>query len=245
MEFIFKTLEMGVAGLILKAILLSLLGILVLICFIVTRRWYRGRYFRRLNERVLVLRSNWGDLVQGRIPPERWRLNRFDSDIVESILLDDIEVAGAADLALLIECLRSSGLFDVRIYEARHSRGWKKCDALVALGRTRAPQAIPALTEALSDSSPQTRIAAVRGLGRIGLGAAAAPLLERLMTGELQVPEHTLKNALANCCRESPSLLLHAVQTATGHAREVLARVLAEVATPALGDELLTLAADN
>lgn len=42
MEFIFRSLQMGVAGIVLKAILLSLLGIVLLIAFIVTRRWYRA-----------------------------------------------------------------------------------------------------------------------------------------------------------------------------------------------------------
>jgi HEAT repeat protein len=216
----------------------------LIISFIVTRRWYRGRYFRRLNERMLAIRSNWEDLIHGRIPPERWRLNRFDSDIVESILLDNIEVAERSELPPLAECLRSSGLLDLRIYEARHAHGWKKRDALVALGRTRAPQAIPVLAEALGDASAQTRIAAARGLGRIGLGAAAVPLLERLMIDELQVPEHTLKNALASCCRNSPGLLLKHLQDARGSTRQLLARVLGEVASPELGDELLTLATD-
>jgi HEAT repeat protein len=245
MEFAFRFLETGVAGLVLKAISSSLLGILLLICFIVIRRWYRGRYFRKLNAHTLAIRRNWDDLIQKRIPPERWRLNRFDSDIVESILLDDIEVAAAEDLPRLVDCLRCSGLLDLRIHEARHSHGWKKRSALVVLGRTRAPQAIPALTEALGDPSAQTRVAAVRGLGRIGLAAAAVPLLDRLLMGELQVPEHTLKNALANCCRESPDLLLHYLQDVTGHTRELLARVLAEVANPELGDELLALATDS
>jgi HEAT repeat protein len=193
---------------------------------------------------MLSIRSNWEDIIHGRIAAQHWRSNRLDSDIIESILLDDIEVAQTADLPLLADCLRASGLLDFRIHQARHSHGWKKRDALVALGRTRAAQAIPALTEALSDSSLQTRIAAVRGLGRIGLSAAAGPLLERFLSGELQVPEHTLKNALANCCRESPVLLLQCLSSAAGHTREVLVRVLAEVASPELGDELLTLATD-
>ncbi len=244
MEFVFRSLQLGIAGLVLKAILLSLLGILVLIAFIVTRRWYRGRYFRQLNRRMFALKSCWNDLICGRIPPEKWRLNRFDSEIVEGILLDNIEVATAKELPALAACLSSSGLLDLRIYEARHSHGWKRRDALVALGRTRAPQAIPALVEALDDSAEQTRIAAVRGLGRIALAQAAAPLLERLMTGQLHVPEHTLKNALANCCRDSPRLLMKNLQDASGHTRELLARVLAEVAGPELGDELLTLASD-
>lgn len=244
MEFVFRPLQMGVGGIVFKAIVISFFGIFFLILFIVARRWYRGRYFRRLNERMLAIRSSWEDLIRGRIPAERWRLKRFDSDIVESMLLDDIEAADTEDLPLLSDCLRSSGLLDLRIYEARHSQGWKKRDALVVLGRTRAPQAIPALADALSDPSTQTRIAAVRGLGRIGLAAAAVPLLDHLMTGELEVPEHTLKNALVNCCRASPAVLLPCLHSASGPTRELLARVLAEVATPELGDELLTMATD-
>jgi HEAT repeats len=244
MEFVFRSFEMGVAGLVVEAILLLLAVISLLIAFIVTRRWYRGRYFRRLNERMFVLRSMWDDLVAGRIPPENWRLNRFDSNIVETMLLDNLEVATPEELPALANCLRCSGLLDLRIHEARHARGWKRRDALVALGRTRSPQAIPALAEALDDHSAQTCIAAVRGLGRVGIGDAAVPLLERLMAGQLQVPEHTLKNALTNCCRESPRVLMNYLYHASGSRRELLARVLAEVANSDLGEELLTLATD-
>jgi hypothetical protein len=190
------------------------------------------------------LRAVWGDLVNGRIKAESWRLNKFDSQVVEAILLDSIEVAGAEQLPALANCLRFSGLLDVRIHEARSSRGWERRGALVALGRTRAPEAIPALAEALDDASLQTRIAAVRGLGRISLSEAAIPLLERFTAGQLRVPEHTLKNALVNCCRTSAGLLMNYLHPATGQTRELLARVLAEVASPELGDELLVLAAD-
>ena len=53
-----------------------------------------------------------------------------------------------------------------------------------------------------------------------------------------------MKNALANCCRNSPGLLLAYMDRCAGPARELIARVLGEVATPELGDELLILAAD-
>ncbi len=244
MEFIFRLLDTGLAGLVLKAILLSLLGIFMLIGFIVARRWYRGRYFQKLNARTFILRSAWDKLVTGQIPPETWRLNRFDSQVVETILLDSIEMASSDELGKLLQCLRSSGLLDMRIYDARNSNGWKRRAALVALGRTRAPEAVPALAEALGDKSEQTRIAAVRGLGRIGSAEAAVPLLDRFVSGQLGVPEHTLKNALATCCRNCPEVLMKYLHHASGKSRELLARVLAEVATPELGEELLVLATD-
>ena len=130
--------ELGpVAGLVLRAILLSLQGIFLLILFIIGRRWYRGRYFKRLNRRTFALRSQWNDIVSGRIPARTWRLHRLDCEIVEAILLDNIEIASPEQLPALLNCLRSSGLVDLRIREARNNRGWKRRAALVALGRDR------------------------------------------------------------------------------------------------------------
>jgi HEAT repeat protein len=233
-----------VAGMVLKAIFFSLLGILLLIAFIVIRRWYRGRYFRRLNERTFALRQIWDDIVAGRVPGKEWRLKPLDCEIVEAILLDSIETATPDQLPPLLSCLRSSGLLDMRIREARITRSWQRRTALVALGRTRAPETIPALAEALDASSKETRIAAVRGLGRTGLPEAAVPLLDRLLANELRMPEHTLRNALANCCRKSPGVLTPYLNQSQGRTREMIARVLGEVASPELGDELLILAAD-
>ncbi len=237
--------ELGpVAGMVLKAILLSLLGILLLIAFIVTRRWYRGRYFRRLNERTFAVRSKWADILTGRIPAKEWRLKPLDCEIVESILLDNIEVASSDQLPALLDCLRSSGLLDMRIHQARSARGWERRTALVSLGRTRALEAIPALSEALDADTEETRTAAVRGLGRTGLPEAAVPLLDRLLAHQLSVPEHPLKNALAECCRKSPALLMRYLTQCHGKDRELIARVLAEVASADLEDDLLILAAD-
>ena len=49
MDFVSRLIsQLGpVAGMVLKAIFFSLLGIFLLVAFIVTRRWYRARYFRR------------------------------------------------------------------------------------------------------------------------------------------------------------------------------------------------------
>src|SRR5205807_1505366 len=241
MDFVSRLIsQLGpVAGMVLKAIFFSLLGIFLLVAFIVTRRWYRARYFRRLNQRTFALRAVWDDLVAGRLPVKEWRLNPFDCEIVEAILLDNIETANPDQLAPLLSCLRDSGLLDMRIREARVAGSWKRRTALVALGRTRAPEAVPALAEALDSPSEETRVAAVRGLGRTGLPGAAVPLLDRLVGNEIEVPEHTLKNALANCCRKSPSVLISYLNKSTRQTRELIARVLGEVASAELGDGLM------
>jgi HEAT repeat protein len=245
MGSIFRGIEkLGPAGLVLQAILVSLLGIVLLIGFIVLRRWYRARYFRTRNERTVALRGQWDDILSGAIPAEDWRFKPLDCDIVESILLDSIEMSTPDKLPPLLDCLRLSGLLDMRIYEARTSRGWKQRTALLALGRTRAMEAIPALAEGLDSRLCDTRIAAVRGLGRTARMEAAIPILDRIVTGQFDAPERSLKNALVNCCRTHPEVLINYVEHTHGPVRELLARVLGEVASPDLGEELLILAAD-
>jgi HEAT repeat protein len=234
----------GPAWLVARAILFSLFGIVLLIGFIVLRRWYRGRYFHRLNRRTVALRAQWIDILSGKIPASAWRLNAFDCQIVEDILLDNIEVCERVQLPIFLSCLRNSGLLDLRIREARLSEGWHKRSVLLSLGRTRAPEAVPALVEALESHSEETRVAAVRGLGQMRSTRAAVPLLDRAIAGSLRVPEHTLKNALLNCCLDAPGVLVPYLAQASGPTRELIARVLGEVANSSLGEELLVLAGD-
>jgi HEAT repeat protein len=234
----------GLAGLVLDAILGSLLGIVLLVGFIVFRRWYRARYFRRRNERTVALRAQWNDIVSGRVPPQDWCFDSLDSEIVQSILLDSIEVSTPKDLPLLLECLRKSGLLDMLIYQARTAHSWKQRAALLALGRTRAKEAIPALAAGLDSKSAETRVTVVRALGRTAITEAAIPILDRIVEGRLDAPERSLKNSIANCCRNHPRILIGYLDQSQGPSRELLARVLAEVASPELGEELLVLAAD-
>jgi HEAT repeat protein len=245
MGSVFKGIQkLGSAGLVLEAILLSVLGILLLVGFIVLRRWYRARYFHKRNRRTVALRSQWDDILSGKIPAEDWRFNPLDCDIVESILLDSIEMSAADKLPPLLDCLRVSGLLDMRIYEARTSRGLTQRTALLALGRTRAMEAIPALAAGLDSRLRETRIAAVRGLGRTARMEAAIPILDRIASGRFDAPERSLKNALVNCCRSNPEVLVNYVDRTHGPVRELLARVLGELASPELGEELLVLASD-
>jgi HEAT repeat protein len=105
-------------------------------------------------------------------------------------------------------------------------------------------EAIPALAAGLDSRLRETRIAAVRGLGRTARMEAAIPILDRVVTGQFDAPERSLKNALVNCCRSHPEILISYVEQTQGPVRELLARVLGELASPELGEELLVLASD-
>ena len=242
----FETLRrLGPAAFVLKAILVAIAAAVLLLGFILLRRIYRKRYFAKHDARAFIIRQKWDALVSGEIPYETWRTKPLDRRIVESIALDGFEAAGHEDSARLLRFLRASGLIEKRIFEARHHRGWRRLRALVALGRTRAPEGIPALSEGLRDRSLETRLAALRGLGRMASPEAAEEILNWVAEAGLRVPALPLQSALIQCCAERPQLLLPCLQHAGAATREVLGRVLGEVATPSLGTDLLRFVDDE
>jgi HEAT repeat protein len=236
---------MGPAGLIVQALLAALAAVVGLLAFILLRRGVRRIHFWRRDRRVIELRAEWDGVVNGTIAPKSWMLNRMSRDIVEGVLLDRLEVALPKEAEKLLECLRFSGLLDARVHEARIWRGWRRHKALLALGRMRVPEAIPALAEGLDDAEEACRIAATRGLGGLGLPRAGVPILERLSTGKLDVPSSLLLDALINNCRPTPALVLTFLLKSVEGARPLLARVLGEIATPDLDEDLLLLASDE
>src|SRR5439155_125056 len=246
MESIFERLwKLGPSAFVLKAIVAAIVADALLLAFILLRRTYRKRYFAKRDARVFELRQQWDALVSGKIPYESWRKKPFDRRIVETMALDAFEASGAGESARLLKFLRQSGLIEKRIFEARRQTGWRRMRSLVALGRTRAPEGIPALAEALRDSDLEVRLAALRGLGRMACPEAGEEILAWVGERGLCVPALPLQSALIQCCAERPQLLLPYVQHAEGPLREVLGRVLGEVATPSLGLDLLQFVGDD
>jgi len=246
MESIFERLwRLGPAAFVLKAIVAATVADGLLLAFILLRRTYRKRYFARRDARVFELRQKWDALVSGEIPYETWRKKPFDRRIVETMALDAFEASGAEESARLLKFLRQSGLIEKRIFEARRQTGWRRMRSLVALGRTRAPEGIPALAEALRDHALEVRLAALRGLGRMACPEAGEEILAWVGEKGLSVPALPLQSALIQCCAERPHLLLPYVQHAEGPLREILGRVLGEVATPSLGLDLLQFVGDD
>jgi HEAT repeat protein len=246
MESIFdKIWRLGPAPFVLKAIMIAVVADGLLLAFILLRRLYRKRFFAKRDARVFELRQKWEDLLSARIPYSTWRANAFDRRIIETIALDALEAGTPEECAKILRFLRFSGLIEKRIFEARHFTGWRRLRALVALGRTRAPEGIHCLGEALHDRDLEARLAALRGLGRTASPRAAEEILAWVSEKGLVVPALPLQNALIRCCAERPQALLPYVQNAQGPLREVLGRVLGEVATPSLGLDLLQFVDDD
>lgn len=237
--------KFGPAALVMKAIVGAVAGDVLLIGFILLRRAYRKRFFAKRDARVFEYRQKWKAIVNGEIPYHGWRKKAFDRRIVEEIALNELDAANSQESARLLRFLRNSGLIEKRIFEARKHRGWRRRNALVALGRTRAPEGIHALAEALRDTENENRLAALRGLGKMASPEAAGEILGWIAECGLQVPALPLQNALINCCRERPQALIPYLQHASGEVREVLARVVSEVASPVIDEDLMNLAEDE
>ena len=240
-----RLLGFGPSLFVAKAIIVAIVGDVLLVSVILVRRGYRRRYFRKRDERVFWIRQNWDALISGQIPYETWRKNPFDLRIVEEVVLDALEAASAKESVELLRFLRSSGLIEKRIFEARNQSGWRRRRALVSLGRTRAAEGVPALSEGLRDPNLENRHAALRGLGRLGSPEAGEEILSWIAESGLVVAPLPVQNALINCCRERPQILVPYLQHAGGAVRELLARVMAEVATPSLEGYLVELADDD
>jgi len=246
MASIFEKLwRLGPAAFVAKAIIAAIAADALLLAFILVRRMYRKSYFVKRDNRAFEFRQKWDMLISGQLPYEMWRKNPFDRRIVEAMALDGLERADREESARILRFLRTSGLIDKGVNDARNHRGWRRRRALVALGRTRAPEGIPALSEGLRDRDTETRLAALRGLGRTASPKAAEEILNWVSEMGLCVPALPLQNALIQCAAERPQLLLPYLRHAEGPVREVLGRVLGEVASPALGAELLPFAKDD
>jgi len=237
--------KLGPAAFVLKAIIFVIVADVLLLGFILLRRTYRKWYFANRDARMLAIRLQWEALISGEIPYAAWRTKTSERQLIETMVLDAYEVANPEESGRLLKFMRASGLVEKRILEARHHQGWQRHKALVALARTRAPEGIRALAEGLRDRDSETRLAALRGLGRMACPEAAKEILNWVDDAGLVVPALPLQSALIESCAERPQVLLPHLQHADKTVREVLGRVLGEVATPSLGSELLQFADDD
>jgi HEAT repeat protein len=242
----FETLRrLGPAAFVLKAIVSVIVANALLLGFILLRRTYRKRYFAKRDARLFEFRENWDALISGKIPYVTWRTKPSDRHLVETMVLDAFEVAGPQESARLLKFMRTSGLVEKCISDARRHQGWRRHRALVALGRTRALEGIPALAEGLRDRDPEARLAALRGLGQMACPEAAKEILAWVGEAGLVVPALPLQSALVQCCAERPQILLPYLRHSEATVREVLGRVLGEVATHSMGTEVLPFADDD
>jgi hypothetical protein len=214
-------------------ILEGLSGAIALLFLIqVGRRALRHFRTRRFDALSFKMHGQWRGIVRGEIPAETWQNDSLKCDILQSILIHEIGAVTDKDRVGLQDFLRNSGLLRRGVERAYSAHGADRRRAMLALGDMRVPEAIAPLTEALDDWQLDTRLMAVRALGRTGLAEAAEPMLEAYMVGGLKVPEDPISNALVRCYKNQPEALLPYLRRSMGESRELLARVAGELATP-------------
>jgi HEAT repeat protein len=228
-----------------QAIRDALGGTALLLAVMLVRHGARRLRSRRYEALAFKIRGQWREIVKGNLPPDSWRKDPVGREIVQSIVIREISAAADKDRPGLQEFLRTSGLLDQCIEKAQTAGGWRRREALLALGAMRVPEAIDPLSDALDDWQLDTRMAAVRALGLTCLPQAAAPMIESLMVGGLKVPSEPVTNALICCFMDRPDALLRYLRRACGDSRELLARVASEVASPGMADEMIVLAGDS
>jgi HEAT repeat protein len=220
-------------------------GILILMVYVMGRRAILHFRSRRFDALAIKIHEHWREIVRGDIPGEEWRQDAMQCEIVQSIVIQEISAATNKDRTGLQEFLRSSGLLDRCINKIQGGHGWGRRRAMLALGAMRVPEAIAPLSEALDDWQLDTRMTAVQSLGRTRLAQAAEPIVESFMVGGLKVPADPVANALVRCFMDQPEALMPYLRRSLGESRDLLARVASELATPAMADEMLILAADR
>jgi hypothetical protein len=226
----------------LRIALVSAALIVGLLVFILLRRFYRGRLFASLDEQSFSVRQHWNDIVSYRIPVKDWYHKPVARTLIEQTALDRIADAGDERRAELQRFLRHTGLVQRRIFEARFGARHKRHEAVLALGRSRLPEAIPVLSEVLQDTDHLLQDAAMRALGHMETPAAGVAIMDAIEVAEIQVSQFTVKDALLRTCRSQPQLLTRYLDDET--TRLLVARILGEIANGSVADELAVLAAD-
>jgi HEAT repeat protein len=199
---------------------------------------------RRYDAVSFKMHGQWRSIVRGEIPAAEWQSSSLKLNILESIVIREIGAVTDKDRAGLQAFLKESGLLSRSVARVHNERSWGKRRAMMDLGAMRVPEGIEPLMEMLDDWQLDTRIAAVKALGLIGIPKAAEAILEMHMVGGLKVPALTIVDTLMHCYKDDPNALLPYLRRSVGHSRELLARVAGELATPQMADEILVLAED-
>lgn len=244
---------------------------LALVASLVGRRWARQRYFARRDSLGARLERDWVGWLREGQPPPSWLAEELPRILLVERAIASIEQEGklcaqTGVCALLppevsLPCVELGencagpefvrrraeewGLVEWQIEAARRAEDLERAERIIRLGRLRSRRALQFLSEQLQDASADVRLAAGRALGMLTTPEAAQPLLALLRQPALRVSIPSWQEALMNCCRQNPELLLSNVRELSGLPRTLLLRVLAEVATPEMAPLLGELASSE
>ncbi len=249
MDFLIDLVKLlSPAAHVLTALILTVAFIGLVLLFIVWRRWTRGRYLCRRDQRKAELREQLPAILRRGVVPRDWLRDAMSREILEELLAERLETSSPQESERLVGMLRQAGVLTARIREVRGHRGWRRQRAMLALGKLRAPECVPILAELLGSRDVETRHTALVALGRTRLAPAGTAILERMVREQQfsrSVAEAPLLNALLLCCWESPQILVPYLDAADRRVRARLARLTAELGWQGSEEHLLRLAEDR
>jgi hypothetical protein len=144
------------------------------------RRFQLGRRERLYRETERRMRPIAVALVEGE-PTEAGSLSASDQAVVAEILgRYSRKLSGDAD-ARIGDYFQDSAAFRTALEQVSARRMWRRATAAYRLGDMACPEVAPELIAALDDPRREVRAAAVRSLGRLGVVAAALPIVEALV----------------------------------------------------------------
>jgi HEAT repeat protein len=181
-----------VEALIVVVLVFLALAVLLLVA-LAARRLVLGRRERRDRETEQRLRPLVIALVEGE-SVEAGSLSAADQAAVAEIVgRYSRKLSGDAD-ARIGAYFRDSAALRTALRELSARRMWRRATAAYRLGDMACREVAPALLAALDDPSREVRAAGARSLGRLGVVAAALPIVEALV--QRRVPNGVAGQAL-------------------------------------------------
>jgi len=163
----------------------SLLG--ALIAYLVVQRAVRDAAAKRRHTLIARYRPVVDAITQfGPTTQTLKRLRRPAARhprIVAGLLLAPLRAARGTVVSHVREAAMAIGLVDRWLGDLRDRRGWRRAEAVRALGSVQALSALPAIIRSLGDAHAEVRAAAVDALGHLGDPRAIPPLLAHLADG--------------------------------------------------------------
>jgi HEAT repeat protein len=178
----------------LLVIAVGLVGLaLLLLLVLVWRRVVIGRRARRYAEAERRVRPHAIALVEGE-PTQPSTLSTADQAVLADVLgRYSRQLTGEARPRIGAYFRDGDALRRVLV-DLRSRRTWRRAAAAYRLGDMACDEVAPQLLTALDDRDREVRAAAARSLGRLGVTAAAKPLVDALVAG--RVPQGIAGEAL-------------------------------------------------
>jgi HEAT repeat protein len=193
--------------------------------------WRKNRERRREHEltalRPVLLQylASWED-GDARDLADTLIAHRSTSATFEELVSGLLPKLRGADRSVLVDILRRRGTIEQACRDTRYRTSLRRALSAELLGSAGAIEGIPFVVRLLDDRNPQVRLAAVRGLGRIGTSESATALITHLDRKDPGIAPQPVTMALLRMGKEAIGPLRAALDAQRAGVRTMAAEAL-------------------